>query len=84
MQSLVNKVDRVLSILFDNNIGIACIAETWFSGQSNTTTSIIKNSGYNISHNFRGKRGGGVAIIWKKELAKQVRNIATMCMNNLT
>lgn len=78
MQSLVNKVDLVLSILFDNNIGIACIAETWFSGQSNTTTSIIKNSGYNISHNFRGKRGGGVAIIWKKELDKQVRNIAAI------
>ena len=74
VQSLVNKVDDVLSIFSDNNIDFACCSETWFSTLSNTTTSIIKNAGYNIVHNFREKRGGGVGIIWSNRISKQVRN----------
>ena len=73
-QSLVNKVDDVLSILFDSKIDLACISETWFSDQSNTTTSVIKSAGYNIAHVFREKRGAGVGIIWNNSLNKQVRS----------
>lgn len=77
VQSLGNKVDDVISILSDNDIGFACISETWFSSQSNLTTSILKNSGYNIAHYFREKRGGGVGIIWNNTLNSKVRSSST-------
>lgn len=64
----------MISILSDNCIDLACISETWFSSESNTTTSIIRNLGYNIVHNFREKVGGGVCVIWNSKLNKQVRN----------
>ena len=67
-------MDEVISILLDNNIGIACISETWLSSQSNSITSIIRNSGFDILHNYREKRGAGVAIIWNTNLNKQIRN----------
>ena len=67
-------MDDILAILLDNNIGLAFISETWLSSQSNITTSVLKQSGYNISHNFRQKRGAGVAIIWNDSLDKQIRS----------
>ena len=67
-------MDDVISVLVDNNIDIAFISETWLSSMTNLTTSILKKYGFNISHNFREKRGGGVAIIWNNKLDKQVRN----------
>lgn len=73
VQSLCNKVDEVVSILSDNHIEIAFISETWFSNQTNTTTSLIKLAGFNIAHCFRSKRGGGVGILWHKNLDKQVK-----------
>ena len=76
VQSLVNKVDDVMSILADNSIDLAFISETWLSSLSNSTTFIVKTSGYNIAHNFREKRGGGVGIIWSNHLNKQVRTIS--------
>lgn len=54
-------------------IDFACVSETWFTSMSNSTTSILNKSGYNISHCFREKRGGGVAILWKHSIGKQVR-----------
>jgi hypothetical protein len=71
-------VDDVVSVLFDNNVDLACVSETWFSSQSNTTTSILRNSGYNIVHNFREKRGGGVGIIWNSRLNSKVRSSSTI------
>ena len=67
-------MDDVISVLVDNNIDIAFISETWLSSMTNLTTSLLKKYGFNISHNFREKRGGGVAIIWNNKLDKQVRN----------
>ena len=75
VQSLVNKVDDVLTVLFDSKIGFGCFSETWFSSLSNITTSLIKAAGYNIVHAFREKRGGGVGIIWDNSLNKQVRSM---------
>ena len=74
VQSFVNKVDEVMSILNDNDIDIACISETWLSSQSNSTTAKIKSYDFDIQHSFREKRGAGVAIIWRKHLAKQIHS----------
>ena len=66
MQSLCNKADKVLEIINDNKIDIACITETWLSSENNSTTSIVKSFGYSITHFYTENcRGTGVAIIFK-------------------
>ena len=62
-----------MSILSDNDIGLAFISETWFSSQTNSVTAHIKNYGFDLIHVFREKRGGGVGILWKKSIQKYVR-----------
>ena len=47
--------------------------ETWFSSISNPTTAIIKDSGFDIIHCYREKRGAGVAVIWDTRLEKQIK-----------
>lgn len=65
-QSLNNKVDIVTELLHDNQIDVACITETWLSDEGNVTTFALKEAGYEIEHAYRSKRGGGAAILWKK------------------
>ena len=60
VQSLVNKVHDVISVMVDKEIGIGCFTETWFSSLSNSTTAIIKDAGFDIVHCYREKRGGGL------------------------
>ena len=67
-QSLNNKVDVVTQLLFDNQVDIAFITETWLSSESSVTTFAIKEAGYEIDHLYRSKRGGGVAILWKPHI----------------
>ena len=67
MQSLCNKAEKVLQLINDNKIDIACITETWLSSENNSTTSIVKSFGYNITHFYTDNcRGTGVAIIFKE------------------
>ena len=61
-------MDLFIELLSDNQVQVACITETWFSDESNVTTSTIKEAGYDIEHAYRSKRGGGAAIIWKKNI----------------
>ena len=62
-----------MGILVDNKIHLALISETWLSSQSNSTTGQIKSYGYELIHVFREKRGGGVGILWKKDIQKYAR-----------
>lgn len=65
-RSMVNKVDSIMMALYDNNIDIAAICETWLASKSNPTTAKIRQYGYSILHDFRSdQRGGGTAIIFK-------------------
>ena len=66
-------MDEVLSVFSDNGIKLGLFQETWFSSQTNLTTSVIKSAGFNIVHNFRTKRGGGVCILWHQTLDKQIK-----------
>ena len=63
-----------MSVCIDNDIDFGLFQETWFSSQSNATTAVIRNAGYNIVHNFREKRGGGVGIIYSNRISNQVKN----------
>ena len=59
----------MLTILEDNEIDIACFCETWFDSATGIFTSTIKDAGYEIIHGHRDdKGGGGVAIIYKRQL----------------
>ena len=65
-QSIVNKVDNVLTTLSDKSIDIAAICETWLTASSCPTTAIIKSYGYALIHSFRkDRKGGGVALLYK-------------------
>lgn len=57
-----------MQLLHDNSVDVAFVTETWFSGESGTTTYAIREAGYEIEHSYRGKRGGGVAIIYKSNI----------------
>jgi exonuclease III len=63
------KLGNFLQILEDRNISIACITETWFDRKNGTFSKTIKDAGFKLNHDFRtDKRGGGCAIIYKRNL----------------
>lgn len=64
-QSLNNKVHVLIQLLYDNQVDLALISETWLSSENSVTTCAVKEAGYEIDHSYRSKRGGGVAILWK-------------------
>ena len=72
-QSICNKLDEIIAFLFDNNIELAFISETWLSSQENTKTALLKSAGFCLTHCFREKRGGGVCILWHEKLKKRVK-----------
>ena len=64
------KLNNLLQILDDRQIGIACITETWFDRKSGTFSKAIREAGYKLHHSFReDKRGGGCAIMYRTKLA---------------
>ena len=62
------KLQNFLKIINDLDVGVACICETWFTNDKGKFSHTIKENGYELYHDFRPKRGGGVAIIYKKDL----------------
>ena len=63
------KLENFIQIIEDKNISIACVTETWFDRKSGTFSRRIKNAGYDVHHAYReNKRGGGCAILYKKNL----------------
>ena len=64
-----NKLENFLQIIQDSNISIACVTETWFDSKNGTFSQSIKRCGYELHHAYRDKkRGGGVAILYRKQL----------------
>jgi exonuclease III len=63
------KLNQFLQIIEDKKIHVACITETWFDSRNGKFTATVKEAGFGIVHSFReNKRGGGTALIYKKEL----------------
>ena len=63
-----NKLENLLQILEDNDISVACITESWFDAEKGPFSQRIKSRGYELHHAYReGKRGGGSAIMFKKQ-----------------
>ena len=65
----VEKLENFLQTLEDNEISVACITETWFDAKVGLFSQKIKSRGFELHHAHREeKRGGGVAIMFKKQL----------------
>ena len=64
------KLNNLLQIMDDKQVGIACITETWFDRKNGPFTKSIKDAGFDIQHAFRDdKRGGGTAVIYRLDLS---------------
>ena len=64
-----SKLQNFLQILDEINVSIACVVETWFDSESGPFSRRIKEAGYELHHAYReGKKGGGVAILYKKKM----------------
>ncbi|KAL5260505.1 hypothetical protein ACHWQZ_G010593 [Mnemiopsis leidyi] len=74
-RSICNKTAGILELLSDENIDICMLSETWLRKGDTSKISEIKDLGYNTSHCSRPGRGGGVAILFKKNLRLTKRNV---------
>ena len=78
VRSINNKVDFIMQYIFDADISVACITESWLTEQNNHVTFRIKSYGYSLSHKPRENgKGGGVCFIFKSNInvIEQKRNI---------
>ena len=67
-RSICNKTTGVLELISDQKIDICLLSETWLCKGDTSKLSEIKELGYNTYHYSRPGRGGGVAILYKKNL----------------
>ena len=73
VQSLGNKLDRVIDHITDNRIDIVGITETWLSNDDKNNMSVVNtclNNGYTLLHCPRntGRRGGGVGVLINNQI----------------
>ena len=73
-----NKLQNFLQVIDDMDVEIACVNETWFDRKNGVFTKKIKDAGFEPHHAYRdGKRGGGVAVLYKSELTVKEGNAST-------
>ena len=77
-RSVANKIDEIKHIIDEDKIDVLAITETWLSTNSEYERHEIVPSGYEIIHVDReGRKGGGVAVIYRQELAVIQKHIGT-------
>ena len=64
-----------VSLLQDNEVDFSFLIESWMTVQTNHTTALLKEAGYNLYHYHRpDRKGGGVGIVAKHSfLPKNVK-----------
>ena len=67
-RSLCNKTAGVFEILQDNSIDVCFLSETWLRKNDAAKLSEIKDYGFNMLHQSRPGKGGGVAVAFKRNL----------------
>ena len=68
VRSVRNKLDYVFDHIFDNDLDIVALTETWLSNEDNNNTHVItecSNHGYTLHHVPRnsGSTGGDVGVL---------------------
>ena len=77
-RSIANKIEEIKHLIDEDKIDVLAITETWLSQNSAYEISEIVPSGYEIIHVDReGRKGGGVAVIYRQELALVKKQIGT-------
>ena len=71
-RSICNKAIQISDFIFEHNIDILCITETWLKSNcsDNLVLSELLPPGYDVLHIPRpcGRRGGGVGLVFKSTL----------------
>ena len=73
-RSLCNKTAGVFEYLSDHGIDVCFLTETWLRKGDTSKVTEIKELGYNIAHQSRQGKGGGVAIASKRHIEITRRN----------
>ena len=75
IRSLKNKTTSLFDFIVSHNLDVLALTETWLCNGDNIILNELLPPGYDIRHVDRGRRGGGVALIYKKDIS--FRNIVT-------
>ena len=67
-RSLCNKTAGVFEILQDKSIDVCFLSETWLRKNDSAKLAEIKDYGFDILHQSRPGKGGGVAVAFKRTL----------------
>ena len=76
-RSTVNKTSALTSSILEHQTDIFLLTETWLRNTNNPTLGDLRSSlsGYDVIHQARnGRKGGGVAIVCRKNLHCQVQS----------
>ena len=75
IRSLKNKTTSLFDFIVSHNLDVLALTETWLCNDDNIILNELLPPSYDIRHVDRGRRGGGVALIYKKDIS--FRNIVT-------
>ena len=73
IRSLKNKTTSLFDFMVSQNIDVLALTETWLCCGDNAVLNKLLPPGYDIRHVDRERRGGGVALIYIKDIS--FRNI---------
>ena len=72
---MCNKSDEFVDLVFQNNLDIVAISETWFKPDDNLVPHECTPAGYSLHHIPRPKKtGGGVALLFRSSLSVSMNN----------
>ena len=66
IRSLKNKTTSLFDFIVSQNIDVLALTETWLCCGDNAVLNDLLPPGYDIRHVDRERRGGGVALIYKR------------------
>ena len=75
IRSLKNKTTSLFDFIVSHNLDVLALTETGLCNGDNIILNELLPPGYDIRHVDMGRRGGGVALIYKKDIS--FRNIVT-------
>ena len=74
-QIIEKKTTSLFDFIVSHNLDVLALTVTWLCNGDNIILNELLPPGYDIRHVDRGRRGGGVALIYKKDIS--FRNIVT-------
>ena len=77
---MCNKSDEFVDFIFQNNLDLVAISETWFQPDDNLVPRECTPAGYSLHHiPIPKKTGGGVALLFRSSLSVSMKNAEITC-----